>query len=349
MIVDWSRVLFVGWGDDGGVTHYRSKLPARALGAEWVTIEMDGEPVAGEGHRVDHDVIVVQSCWEPWQLRHMQRMRGSGARVVANVDDWLPAVAKLGAAHHFSGHFEGRRERTFMEMLGLCDAVIVSTPWLKGKLETVMNGRPVLVCRNGIDLERYAAWRGKGVREEGRVVLGWAGGTGHVDALTEILPEVYEVLRRHPEVDLLAIGDDTAVQASPNDLKGRVLRAPWSDMHLYPRFLDRCDIMLAPAQDNDFYRGKSQLRFYEAAAMGKPIVAHEMYDEVGVAQAGYLVSAGGYPSLGWGAAIELLLEPRFRGQCARNALAYAEKHLPMSVRVNEYREALRPLMDPAHV
>lgn len=192
---DWGGVLFVGWGDDGGVTHYRTKLPARELGAEWVTFLMDGEPFAGEGDRTDHHTIVVQSCWEPWQLRTLQRMKGSGARLIVNIDDWLPSIAKLGAAHQFSSHFEGKRERCWLETLKLADGAVVSTEWLKHKVQSVMPGRAVVVARNGVDLDRYDQWRGKAVREEGRVVVGWAGGTGHTAALGRVLPDVWAVLR----------------------------------------------------------------------------------------------------------------------------------------------------------
>jgi hypothetical protein len=54
----------------------------------------------------------------------------------------------------------------------------------------------------------------------------------------------------------------------------------WSDMYLYPAQLACFDINMAPALDNDFYRGKSQLRLYEALTLGTPSIVHPMYDEL---------------------------------------------------------------------
>lgn len=339
---DWGRVLFVGWGDDAGVSHYRTKLPAMGISKEWVTILMDGEPCVGEGHRTDHDLIVVQSCWEPWQLRQMQRMRASGARVIANVDDWLPAIAKLAktGAHGFASQFVGKRERTFIDMVKLCDAAIVSTPWLAAKLESVLPGKPVCVARNGLDLWRYDAHRGRSVRPrelEDKVILGWAGGTGHGDALLEVLPQVWDAMRKDEQLHFLCIGDPTPLRLRPDDLDGRVSNLAWADMAFYPLNIDMCDIMLAPTRDDDFYRGKSQLRFYEAAAMGKPTIASEHYTEIEDGRTGFVVPAGG----SWtGLILSLASSPRSMEIIGQNARRYVEDRVRMEVRVEEWKRAI---------
>lgn len=343
--MDWSGVLFVGWGDDAGVTHYRTKLPARVLGAEWVSILMSGEPHSGEGDRVDHGVVVVQSCWEPWQLRAVQRMRAGGAVVVANVDDWLPAVANLSGsgAHAFASSFVGRRERTFLDFLSLCDGAVTSTEWLRGKLQGVMPGKLVVTARNGLDLERYDVWRGRSARSGvgSRLVVGWAGGTGHGQALMDVLPDVWSVLRRHRDVMFVAVGDDVAVRLAPEDLRGRVLRVPWADMALYPLNLDLLDVMIAPTRLDDFYRGKSQLRFYEGAAMGKCVVASDHYSEVEHGRTGLVVPVG----KSFAPLLELAVsKPELREQLGVNAREWVERSGTIESRSVEWKRAISTIL-----
>lgn len=350
MPTDHSNVLFVGWGDGAGVPHYRTKLPARMLGAEWVIFLMDGEPLAGDGDRVDHDIIVVQSCWEKWQLDTLRRMRQTGATIIANVDDWLPAVAKMGksGAHQFGGHFSGKRERNFVEMLQLCDGAVTSTAWLQHKLSSAMPHKPVRVARNGLDMDRYDQWRGKGTQSEG-ITLGWAGGTGHGDALARMLPDVWETMRRFPDVNFLTVGDRFPIMAQPvvpdaidpikmvPEFPDRVKGLEWADMMFYPLNIDQIDIVLAPAMDNDFYRGKSQLRYYEAAAMGKPIIAADMYDEVDDGRTGYRVPEGE----SWRPYMaNLIANPELREQMGVNALDYVTRNATIHARRAEWTMAL---------
>lgn len=335
--MDWSRVLFVGWGDDGGVSHYRSKLPARVLGAEWVTLGMDGEPGVGEGHRVDHVVVVVQSCWESWQVRAVQRMRGSGALVLANVDDWLPSVARLGDAHQFSGHFAGRRERGFLKFLELCDGAVTSTSWLAQRLRRFMGAKPVMIARNGLDLDRYEVWRGKAAASKCDLTIGWVGGTGHGDALRAVLPDVWATLEANPTVGFTAVGDPLAKALAPESVTDRVFHVPWNDMSFYPVSIDALDIVIAPTVDNDFYRGKSQLRFYEAAAMVKPVVASKHYTDIDDERTGLIVPEHG----SWSFELQKLVDDaELRERLGTNAQAWVASHATMPVRALEWRTAI---------
>lgn len=245
------------------------------MGAEYVIFGMDGRPVCGEGSRTDHRVIVVQNCWYDWQLKMITKMQQSGAKVLFNCDDWIKGIGRRTDSHGHADIFKKRDTLdTHFRMLSLCDGIIASTPWIAEKLYAYNPN--IAIARNGIDPGRYTPWMDV-VRDMG-VIIGWAGGTGHRDALRAISEPVSRVVRDNPEVSLWIVGqDESDLFSCP------VHRVDWSDMHLYPQQLACFDINLAPALDNDFYRGKSQLRLYEAMTLGTPSVVHPMYDEVGMA------------------------------------------------------------------
>lgn len=275
-MMDWSKVLFVGWGGLEGVSHYRSVLPARTLGAEWVIFDMQNRPIFGEHTHTKHDIIVVQNCWARWQLYVQDRMRQSGAKVVANVDDWIKTIGKMGDAHGESKYF-GQKEvhNNHREYIARADAVLASTPYLLDRLGKI-NGETYL-ARNGLDLDRYLKWRDP-LRDSG-VIIGWAGGTGHKYALASIVPAIATVLRETENVSFWLIGE-YYMDLFPADVRDKVIHRPWSDMSLYPEQLSCLDINLAPALKNDFYKAKSQLRLYEGWALGTPTIASPLYDEI---------------------------------------------------------------------
>lgn len=270
---DRSDILFVGWGGPEGVSHYRTILPARTMGAEWVIFGMDGKPMMSEGSNSHHRVIVVQNCWYEWQLRMIRAMKAKGSIILFNVDDWIKGIGRREQSHGNAKLF-GSKDilDTHSKIWAECDGAIVSTEWIAQKVRGLVPR--IAVARNGIDEKRYTPWMD--VERDMGTIIGWAGGTGHTEALRAIAPAVSRVVNDHSDVSLWIVGqDESGLFDCP------VHRVDWSDMHLYPAKLACFDINLAPAMDNDFYRGKSQLRLYEAMTLGTPSIVHPMYDEVG--------------------------------------------------------------------
>lgn len=276
---DPRSILFVGWGDIAGVSYYRSWLPSKAMDAECAIFQMDGTGAGRRGDRKEHDIIVLQHGWEHWQIRVMRNMRRSGAFVVLNVDDWIPTIAKMGNDHSLSRHFQQEdRVSEWKTLVREADGVIASTPWLMERLRTLNPN--VALARNGLDLDRYEQWR---TDKDGPVrTIGWAGGTGHEGSFRSIVPAIVEILDTNPDIKFVSIGDPVHKFLPDRLATDRRLEWwEWNDMRLYPRNLDKIDINLAPALNSDFFKAKSQLRFYEACAMGNPTVGHpEVYSEI---------------------------------------------------------------------
>lgn len=269
-------ILFLGWGDADGVTHYRTILPATTLGCDWGVIDMNGKIVLSSGTETKHDVIVVQNAWNDWQLKHVMNMKKMGAKVILNVDDWVKSIGKMKTSHGFADYFNSKKVLdNHYKLMRIVDGVLVSTEWLAVRCR-MMNPN-VAVARNMLDLERYERV-GEPVRDSG-TVIGWAGGTGHREALRGVLDPLTDVLVENEDVHFAMLGDDMSGMFG-KELRDRVHHLPWSPLQIYPELMSAFDMVIAPAQENDFYRAKSQLRFYEACAMALPTVGAPMYDEI---------------------------------------------------------------------
>jgi glycosyltransferase involved in cell wall biosynthesis len=270
-----TRVLMIGLGASAPM-YYRILLPARARG--WDYVGVLGEPpelryctglVDGDSKMPDwlgYDVVVVQQAHGPAWRDFIKALRANGTTVLYEIDDYVHGV------RHVPGHM-GREVFTpaFLAGYEMCmkasDALIVSTPTL-GQLYRPFNRRHY-VCRNGLDLGRYALTR------PGRdtVNVGWAGATGHDDAILPWLEEVAVVMGAIPNVRFVSIGRPFARSFQEVFGADRATAVPFTSIENYPAAMTLLDVALAPAGRTGFHRAKSDLRWLEAGALGIPIIA----------------------------------------------------------------------------
>ena len=270
-----TRTLFVAKGD-GGAAWYRCTLPALALGAPWIGTDNPrpdfgvctggGTHARGFEDLLDYDVVVLQQPdGVSWQ-RAIRRLQGAGVTVLYEIDDYVHGVAEL--RDHGNAHrFDKAKVRGFEMAMRAADGLIVSTEWL-GEQYRAFNPN-VWVCRNGLDLPRYALTR---PAREG-VAIGWAGGMGHLDAVRPWLASVAGVMRARPETRFVTVGQDHALQLTPEFGAARTTAIPFSPLETYPAAMTNFDVALAPAGKGGFFRGKSDLRWLEASALGIPLIA----------------------------------------------------------------------------
>lgn len=334
-----SDILFVGWGETDGVSWYRSVLPAKTMGADCVVFRMDGTGRYRSGTNMKPEIIVLQHGWEHWQLRVMRKMLKSGAQVILNVDDWIPGVAKMGSDHGLSDHFKQEdRVNEWKRMVSEASGVLAATPWLQERLRTLNPN--VELARNGLDIGRYDRFRRPDDERQGSPlrILGWAGGTGHEGAFRALVPALTEAMERRKFLKLHVVGDNVGRYMPPH-LADRVIHHPWSDHLFYPRFLAEFDVNLAPAMDNNFYRAKSQLRFYEACAMGTPTIGSPLYSEIYDAQCGMIARN----THDWASYIDgLCTNPTLLDLYRSRAASYAQS-IRIETRIDEWTTAIDSL------
>jgi glycosyltransferase involved in cell wall biosynthesis len=268
--------LFVGKGGGAVTTWYRCALPAMALGCEWYGAVLDPPDIqqtTGMSPRrlayknlFDYEVLVLQQPVGPAWIKAIRELQAAGITVLFEIDDYVRAIRKM-EDHDFAGHFGKDQVDAYELSMAVCDGLIVSTEFLARRYRAFNEN--VWICRNGLDLKRYALTR----PPHEQVTIGWAGGTGHREALRPWLDVVAGLMRERPEICLLTIGAQSVKEFIAEFGEERALALPFSDIYTYPAAMAGFDITLAPAGKGNFFRGKSDLRWLESSALGIPAVA----------------------------------------------------------------------------
>lgn len=269
------NVLFIGI-EGTPSCYYRCVLPARALGADWVGLTQDFAMLSGEvggefkkPNVFDYETVVCQyPAGYEWEAR-LADLRQRGVRIVFEIDDYLHGIKEV-KEHTFYNFFSQRIVlRAIERCMGMSDALIVSTKFLAERYRKLVPG-PVHVCPNGIDPERFDLHRAP----RGYMSVGMAGATGHVAPLLKWLNGgVLEAIYDHPTARLTTIGVHTAIaEAAIAGMPDRVTGVPFAEFYAYPASMLDADVLLAPLGDTKWHRGKSDLRWLEASALGIPCV-----------------------------------------------------------------------------
>ena len=275
------RTLFVSWTVNG-VAWYRCTLPATALGADWLITAgspLDPQILAGNVTRrgldvSGYDVVVVQLAKGPEWLKLIRSWQARGITVLYEVDDWLRGVRKL-EEHVHRDKFGLEQVKQFELCMRAADGLICSTEWLAQRYRGI-NPR-TWVCRNGIDLRRYAYT----LPERDKVNIGWSGGTGHLAGARPWFLEVAKVMEERADTRFVSVGMPYAGSFGRRFGADRALDVPWSPLETYPASMTHFDIALAPAGKGGFFRGKSDLRWLEASALGIPLIADpDVYPDI---------------------------------------------------------------------
>jgi glycosyltransferase involved in cell wall biosynthesis len=105
------------------------------------------------------------------------------------------------------------------------------------------------------------------------VAIGWAGASGHADAAKPWLAEVANVMEERPQTRFVSVGERWADALVGRFGPTRSLAVGFAPLDTYPAAMTMFDIALAPAGKSHFFRGKSDLRWLEAGALGIAVIA----------------------------------------------------------------------------
>ncbi|WP_125077123.1 glycosyltransferase [Pseudoxanthomonas sp. SGT-18] len=253
--------------DRHGCGYYRVIHPARAMSAHGVADARVGDrylsPV--ELERMAPQAVVFQRQMLPEQAESQRRMTGfSDVFKVAELDDYLPNVP-LKSAHR--NQLPQDVLKSMRAALKQVDRLVVSTEPLAEALRDLHPD--IRVSRNRLPAEWWGGLRG-GRRQGKRPRVGWAGGIGHRGDL-EMVADVVEALAG--EVEWVFMG------MCPERLRPYVHEYhPGVAIEQYPARLAALDLDLAiaPLEDNQFNRCKSNLRLLEFGACGFPVVCSDV-------------------------------------------------------------------------
>jgi glycosyltransferase involved in cell wall biosynthesis len=320
------RTLFLSRGNKGPAW-YRCALPAIALGCDWVCYgeappnlslmwgKTQEDLTAADLE--DYDVLIIQQPAGTGWLKAIRAWQRQGIVVLADIDDYLRGVSKRGD-HDFADKYTKKRLEQYEMCLRAVDGVICSTQWLADRYRSL--NPSTYVCQNGIDLKRFAVTP----PERSHVGVGWAGATGHRDAILPWLKELAVVMRERADVHFVSLGQPFADMFVDEFGADRALSIPFTALDVYPAAMAHYDIALAPAGASNFFRGKSDLRWLEASAVGLPTIADpRVYPEIEHAVTGFHAST---PAEMGALVRELVADPALRRSVGAAAKAYVSEH-----------------------
>ena len=224
--------------------------------------------------------------------RMISRARARGRRVLFDVDD---LVFDVGCAHIIMDslgvelsndawrYWFGQISQIGVTM-SLCDAVVVTNPYLAVRAERLL-GKPTRVIPNYLNREQMEAsaeiWKAKercGWGRDGRIHLGYFSGTAtHERDFALIDGPLARLMDDDERLILRVVGFLDGVGPELERHRARIESIPFQDFVNLQREIGRVEVNLVPLQDNLFSNCKSELKWFEAAAVGAVTVAAPTY------------------------------------------------------------------------
>lgn len=210
------------------------------------------------------DIIVCQYIHTPMGLSFVEAMRDKKPTLM-EVDDLFSQVPHYSNAYVTNepggaGEIWGKRQA--MESVG----IITTTEYLKKHYQEW--NKNVHVIPNCIDLKIWDQYK---IHTNGNIRIGWIGGSNHDGDLKLIKDVLFEILDNYPKVEVMM------TSVPPPDWKHErfIANSKWVPIDEYPKFVKELsyEIGIAPLKDNEFNRGKSNLRYQEYSACKIPTIA----------------------------------------------------------------------------
>jgi glycosyltransferase involved in cell wall biosynthesis len=233
-------------------------------------------------------LVVARVRYDHVVARLIAAARAHGVRVLFDCDDLvfdtryvhlvLDTLAQ-DAAHPGAWDwwfaYMGRIEATAR----LCDGGIATNDYLAERMREVVPG-PVAIVPNFLNRRQQevsdtllTTKRMRRFVADGPVTIGYFSGTpSHNHDFSIVVGALCRLLERDPDVHFRIVGfmDDIGALAS---FGHRVERLPLHDWVNLQRLIAEVEVNIAPLQENVFTNCKSELKFFEAAAVGTWTVA----------------------------------------------------------------------------
>ncbi|MGQ9895819.1 MAG: glycosyltransferase [Roseiflexus sp.] len=181
-----------------------------------------------------------------------------------------------------------RTVRATRRLMRCATALVLSTPYL-AKLASADMSRPTFISPNVLSREQIAlsqrAFEERRRRSPSAPIIGYFCGHAHVhdEDLASVGAALRAVMEAYPGVRLRFYGDlSLPPELRELPIRERIELLPVVDWRDLPCHIAAVDINIAPLVDNPQRRGKSAVKYLEAAAVGVPTVAArlEPYQDV---------------------------------------------------------------------
>lgn len=363
--------------DTAGCGHVRINLPAKYLNKnfsnifnvktsqvmnpnEWVTLLNKEKSL----YQKNFNLTVHQRQYGAPNLQNMRFLQDKlKIPCVYEIDDYLHKVHPQSSAYYaYNPATNVERFKNIDAYLRDSKAITVTTNYLKN-VYSIYN-KNIYVLENYIDLDEIFTDEIRKTREcrrmeheaKGEIWIGWAGSNTHLPDLNVAKDAMIRILNEFPNVKLCLGGWDGFFRDKEGKIhypetnpwkdvpENKKIVIPWAkDMKDYPKMLSHFDIGIAPLEDNDFNRCKSDIKFKEYAGAGVPVIASsvEPYAKsIKNGVDGLLVQTKGAVFNDWYKKIKSLVENReLRLQMAENVQKRAIVEFDMDKNVYKWKDA----------
>jgi glycosyltransferase involved in cell wall biosynthesis len=248
------------------------------------------------------------------------------------------------ARHEYDLYVSGIRR--YHRTLSLCSGCIVATEPLSDAVRELFPALSVWVNRNALSdamvMQADDALRSVARHDDGVVRIAYLSGTRtHQDDFAECMPALARLLKTYRQVRFLAVGH-LDLPDELQHMNGQVETSPLMPWEELPALLRRIDINLAPLEPNNrFTAAKSELKYFEAAALGVPTIASDtpaFREAITPGHNGLLCRT----QAEWSDAIErLVLDPELRTRLGANARRDALRRYTTRSRAPELGDVVR--------
>jgi GT2 family glycosyltransferase/glycosyltransferase involved in cell wall biosynthesis len=245
----------------------------------WYRCNVPGTELHKRGHEValvdrisesdllQADIFVFLRHFSDPFLQLMKAAKAAGKLVVYDIDDALWEVTSDNPAHPLYGRPDVKRG--IDACVRVADLVTTTTE----PLAKLLKGRHprVRVLPNMLPAEAWPFGTPREQTDE-HVIIGWAGGTSHLEDLSLLGGVIEELLDTYPNAWFVHCG----IGNVPFRLHERIRAIEGQPIEQYPDILRSFDIGLAPLRDTKFNRCKSDLKALEYSMVGIPVVASDI-------------------------------------------------------------------------
>ena len=297
---DWNTPYRIATGEYGGVGYYRAYGPAKALRSEGHLVDVKGHDFGAELESNDlmnsykkvfdgYDVVVMKQA----DTRNASTLIGAcktlDIPIVMDLDDLIIDMDEDNPAAELGYGDGGVKKAMAAASLSMCDALFVSTQPLKDEYqkflkESIGMDMPIYVLPNCMD---FTMWTKMKKHDDDWMRLGWQGSITHDGDLKIVVPQIHELMKKHPKLCLSLTGGirqetyDTMFleKFKKNELERVDVLRGTESYPPFPEYLSRhqWDIGIVPLKNTRFANCKSHIKWMENSLLGVPSIVSDTY------------------------------------------------------------------------
>lgn len=265
------KILFIS-SDTAGCGWYRTRLIADYLQEEHMWLfpaqQRDGMFHLEDKTILSSDIVVIQRHSHEFFLECIPQLQAMGKKVVYDIDDNLWNVPAISPAHKF---FPPASLKLIKKIIQICDYVTVSTKPLQDYMLRGNFNKNVVIVPNMLNSMYPYTHQYREIINP-KLKIGYAGSPTHKGDFSFKLLEALKCVKKKYDCELIFLGYNPIVGHED-------FYSPGTKVESYLSTLNdlKLDIGIAPIEDSEFNRCKSNLKFLEYSACSIPTIASSVY------------------------------------------------------------------------